>query len=157
MTDTTKTTSQAERELVAFRIGKQEFAVDITSVREIRGWTPETVLPHTPSYVRGVINLRGTVLPILDLATRLGLPPADPTARHVIILVQVGAQTLGLLVDAVSDILSAGEDSVRPTPEIGGDAARQFVRGVLAVDGRMITLVALEEVLPSNVRMPVVA
>jgi purine-binding chemotaxis protein CheW len=157
MTDTIEASSGAGREIVAFRIGHQEFAVDITSVREIRGWTPETVLPHTPAYVRGVINLRGTVLPILDLATRLGLPPTCPTARHVIILVQVGPHTLGLLVDAVSDILSAGEDSVRPTPEIGGDAARQFVRGVLAVDGRMITLVALNEVLPSTVRLPAAA
>ncbi|HRO16306.1 MAG TPA: chemotaxis protein CheW, partial [Paracoccus sp. (in: a-proteobacteria)] len=145
------------RELVAFRIGRQEFAIDITTVREIRGWTPETVLPHSPPYVRGVINLRGTVLPILDLAARLGLPPAGPTARHVIMVAQVGAQLIGLLVDAVSDILSAGEDSIRPTPEIGGDAARQFVCGVLALEGRMITLVTLDEVLPASAALTAAA
>ena len=77
------------RELIAFRIGAQEFCVDIMSVREIRGFTPATVLPRSPSFVRGVINLRGAVLPIIDLAARLGFPAADPTARHVIMVVQV--------------------------------------------------------------------
>lgn len=148
MTDTTDRRVHAGRELVAFRIGDQEFAIDIASVREIRGWTPETALPHAPGFVRGVINLRGHVLPILDLASRLGLGAAEPTARHVIMVVQVGTQTLGLLVDAVSDIQSAEEENIQPTPEIGADIARQFVRGILAVDGRMIVVVALDEVLP---------
>ena len=84
----------------------QEFCIDIMSVREIRGWTPATALPHAPAYVRGVINLRGSVLPIVDLAERLGFPPTDASARQVIIVVQVGAQIVGLLVDAVSDILT---------------------------------------------------
>lgn len=77
------------RELISFRIGAQEFCVDIMAVREIRGWTPATPLPHSPAYVRGVINLRGAVLPIVDLAERLGLPPSTPTQRHVIIVAQV--------------------------------------------------------------------
>ena len=73
------------RELIAFRIGDQEFCVNIMSVREIRGWTPATPMPHAPSYVLGVINLRGAVLPIVDMALRLGMKPAEPTVRHVII------------------------------------------------------------------------
>ncbi len=150
MTDLIDRTTHAAHELVAFRIGQQEFAIDIASVREIRGWTPETTLPHAPGFVRGVINLRGTVLPILDLASRLGLGSADPTARHVIIIVQVGTQTMGLLVDAVSDIQSVEDENIQPMPEIGAEIARQFVRGVLAVDGRMIVVVALDEVLPAT-------
>lgn len=94
------------RELIAFRIGAQEFCVDIMSVREIRGFTPATVLPRAPSFVRGVINLRGAVLPIVDLAARLGFPATDPTVRHVIMVVQVERQVVGLLVDAVLDILT---------------------------------------------------
>ena len=82
------------QEFVTFRIGHQEFAVEIIAVREIRGWTPETMLPHAPPYVRGVINLRGTVLPILDLATRLSLPSTSPTPRHVIMVVQLETQML---------------------------------------------------------------
>jgi purine-binding chemotaxis protein CheW len=150
MIDTIDRSTHAGRELVAFRILQQEFAIDIASVREIRGWTLETALPHAPGFVRGVINLRGTVLPILDLASRLGLPSAEPTARHVIMVVQVGTQTMGLLVDAVSDIQSVEEESIQPMPEVGAEIARQFVRGVLAVDGRMIIVVALDEVLPAT-------
>ncbi len=76
------------------------------SVREIRGWTPATALPRAPGFVRGVINLRGVVLPIIDLADRLGFAPAEPTPRHVIIVAQTGRQIVGLLVDAVSDIIA---------------------------------------------------
>lgn len=149
MTNIISHLADTKRELVAFRIGQQEFAIDITSVREIRGWTPETPLPHAPSFVRGVLNLRGTVLPILCLATRLGLGAPKPTARHVIIVVHVGTHMLGLLVDAVSDILSTGVNQLQATPEIGTEAVRQFMQGVLPIDGRMIAVLALDDVLPS--------
>ncbi|WP_020175381.1 chemotaxis protein CheW [Methyloferula stellata] len=140
------------RELIAFRIGAQEFCVDIMSVREIRGWTPATALPQSPGFVRGVINLRGAVLPIVDLAARLGFPPAEPTARHVIIVAQIGTQVVGLLVDAVSDILTVTDDIVQPTPDVASEMAKTFVRGVLAVEGRMISLIALDNLLPAQER-----
>ena len=82
-------------ELISFRIGEQEFCVDIMAVREIRGWTPATPVPHSPRFVRGVINLRGAVLPVIDLADRLGLGTAVETARHVIIVVQIGSRIVG--------------------------------------------------------------
>src|SRR5260221_12200767 len=124
MTKITKNESASGRELIAFRIGAQEFCVDIMSIREIRGWTPATALPQSPSYVRGVINLRGAVLPIVDLAARLGFAMSEPTARHVIIVAQVGAQVVGLLVDAVSDILTVTDDVIQPTPDIASEAAK---------------------------------
>jgi purine-binding chemotaxis protein CheW len=133
-------------ELIAFRMGTQEFCVDIMSVREIRGWTKVTALPK--SQVRGVVNLRGTVLPIVDLAARLGFPAAEPTARHVIIVAQIGTQIVGLLVDAVSDILTVTGDLIQPKPDVASDMAKSFVRGVLAGDQRMISLIALDQVLP---------
>jgi len=136
------------RELIAFRIGEQEFCVDIMSVREIRGWTPATPLPHAPSYVNGVINLRGAVLPIVDLAARLGFQRTNPTARSVIIVVRVDQQLFGLLVDAVSDILTVTDDALQPTPDLASDLAKTFVRGVMAMEGRMISLIATESVLP---------
>lgn len=135
-------------EFVVFRIGQQEFCVDIMSVREIRGWTPATLLPHSPSYVRGVINLRGAVLSIVDLGGRFGLPLTEPSARHVIIVAQVQKQIVGLLVDAVSDILTVSADTIQPTPEVASDLAQSFVLGVLAIEDRMISLISLDQVLP---------
>ena len=135
------------RELISFRIGQQEFCVDIMEVREIRGWTPATALPDSPPFVRGVINLRGAVLPIIDLGARLGLGPADPTARHVIIVAQVEKQVVGLLVDAVSDILTVTDDMIQPTPDLGSELARASVRGLLAVDGRMVSFLSLSGLL----------
>jgi purine-binding chemotaxis protein CheW len=139
-------------ELMAFRIGSQEFCVDIVSVREIRGWTPATALPHSPDFVRGVINLRGVVLPIVDLAARLGLARVEPTSRHVIIVAQVGKQIVGLLVDAVSEILTVTDDMIQPTPDVASEMAKTFVRGVLAINERMISLIALDEILPKTLR-----
>ncbi len=147
-----KTDGAGPRELITFLIGAQEFCVDIMSVREIRGWTPATPLPHSPGFVRGVINLRGAVLSIVDLAARLGLPATEPSARHVIIVAQVGHQIVGLLVDAVSDILTVTSDTIQPTPDVASDMARSFVRGVLAIDGRMISLITLDQVLPAPER-----
>jgi purine-binding chemotaxis protein CheW len=140
------------REFVSFHVGAQEFCIDIMGVREIRGWTQATPLPHAPSYVRGVINLRGAVLPIVDLAMRFGLGLTEPTPRSVIIVVQVQQQVIGLLVDAVSDILTVPEASMQPTPDIASDLAKTFVKGVYAVDGRMISIVALDSVLPVSAK-----
>lgn len=150
MSYTVKSLSQGDRELIAFRIGDQEFCVNIMSVREIRGWTPATTMPHSPSYMIGVINLRGAVLPIVDLSARLGMKPAEPTQRHVIIVAQVRRKTVGLLVDAVSDILTVTDDNIQPTPEISSDLERQFARGILAIDSRMICLVELEALFPET-------
>ncbi|EJL53160.1 chemotaxis signal transduction protein [Rhizobium sp. CF122] len=145
-----KNLHEGDRELIAFRVGDQEFCVNIMSVREIRGWTPATAMPHSPSYMRGVINLRGAVLPIIDLSARLGMKPAVPTQRHVIIVAQVHRKVVGLLVDAVSDILTVTEDNVQPTPEIASELQRQFARGVLAIDKRMICLLELEAIFPET-------
>ncbi len=136
------------REFIAFRVGSQEFCVNIMSVREFRCWTKTTVLPAAPHFVCGVINLRGIMLPIVDLAVRLGFPPAEPTARHVIIVAQIGGELCGILVDEVSDILNVAGNQVQPTPDVASDMAKTFVRGVIAVGQRMISLIALDQVLP---------
>jgi purine-binding chemotaxis protein CheW len=136
------------RELIAFRIGDQEFCVNIMSVREIRGWTPATPLPHSPPYVIGVINLRGAVLPIVNLSIRLGMKPVEPETRHVIIVAQVGAKVVGLLVEAVSDILTVSDENIQPTPEVTSDLEKQYARGILAIDKRMICLIELGALFP---------
>jgi purine-binding chemotaxis protein CheW len=140
--------SPERRELIAFCVDDQEYCVDIMSVREIRGWSPATPLPQTPTYIRGVINLRGAVLPIMDLADRIGLPPTRPSVRSVIIVVKVGERLVGLLVDAVSDILTITQDAVQPTPDVACDKVKAFVRGLISMEGRMISEIALERLLP---------
>ena len=149
MTEQGKSGAAGTRELIAFRIGTQEFCIDIMSIREIRGWTPATPLPKAPGFVRGVINLRGTVLPIVDLAVRLGFKPSEPTARHAIMVSQIGQQVVGLLVEGVSDIFTVADDDIQPTPDVASDMAKRFVRGVIAIDGRMISLIELSAVLPA--------
>ena len=120
------------------------------AVREIRGWSPATTLPQSPAYMRGVINLRGAVLPIMDLSSRLGLGSAEPTVRHVIIVVKVQERMMGLLVDAVSDILSITDDLVQATPDVACDRVRSFVRGIISLEGRMISEIALDRLLPER-------
>ena len=131
------------REMITFLVGAQEFCIDVMSVREIRVWTPATPIAHAPSYVSGVINLRGTVLPIIDFAARLGFPPAEPTTRHAILVAQIGEQTVGLLVEGVSEILTVTEDLIQPTPVVASELAREFISGIVATQNRIISLVAL--------------
>ena len=138
------------QELISFRIGEQEFCVDIMAVREIRGWTAATPLPQAPSYVRGVINLRGAVLPIVDLSARLGLGATEPSVRNVIIVVRIGPRLVGLLVDAVSEVLTATADMIQPTPDVSCDAVKMFVRGILALEGRMVSWITLDRILPEQ-------
>jgi purine-binding chemotaxis protein CheW len=141
---------QDEFELISFRIGAQEFCIDIMAVREIRGWTQATPLPHSPGYVRGVINLRGAVLPIVDLKDRLGLGATEESARSVIIVARIGERLVGLLVDAVSDILAATKASVQPTPDVACNTVNAFIRGIIATEGRMISWIAIDHVLPEQ-------
>jgi len=148
MNESANISGESGRELVSFRAGDQEYCVDIIAVREIRGWTPCTTLPQSPAYVCGVINLRGAVLPIIDFNARLGRGPTVPSARNVIIVTHIGARLVGLLVDAVSDILTVAMGSIQPTPDVACDTVKSFVRGILTVNERMISLVALDRILP---------
>ena len=136
-----------EHELLSFRVGDQEFCIDIMSVREIRGWTPTTPLPHAPSFIRGVVNLRGVAIPVIDLNERLGLEISVPGPQHVIIVVHVGTEVAGLLVNAVSDIITAKDDMIQPVPPVACGRIRNFVQGLLTVDSRMISLLRTNQLL----------
>lgn len=148
MTDVTETAS-GDLELLSFRVADQEYSVDIMSVREIRGWTRATSLPHAPDYVRGVINLRGSVLPVVDLARRLGIEAGEPNERSVIIVVDVGGRTVGLRVDAVSDILSIPLGNLQAPPDLVTEQADAFIRALTIVEGRMIRVLEVGRVMPA--------
>ena len=138
----------AAAEFLTFALGDEEYGVDILKVQEIRGYDAVTRIPDTPDFIKGVINLRGAVLPIVDLASRLGFESTEASDRNVIIVADIGGQVVGLLVDAVSDILTVTDDVIQPTPDVASDTAKTFVRGLIAMDGRMISLIGLERVLP---------
>lgn len=133
----------ASIELLTFRIADQDYALDIMSVREIRGWTHATSLPHAPHYMKGVINLRGTVLPVMDLSARLGLPAREQGERNVIIVIKIDEKMTGLLVDAVSDIVTLAPDDLQPPPELSSDGSQAVVSALTLIDDRMIRVLDL--------------
>ena len=147
MSSDRKGNGAAAREMITFLVGNQEFGIDVMSVREIRVWSPATPIAHAPSYVAGVINLRGAVLPILDFAARLGFPPAQPTTRHAILVAQVGEQVVGLLVEGVSEIMTVTPDLIQALPNVASYVTREFVSGIVATENRMISIVAVDGLL----------
>jgi len=131
------------RELITFELAGQIFGIDIMSIREIRAWTPVTPLPRVPHYVAGVVNLRGTVLPVLDLAARLGWAATEATPRHAIIVAQIDGQARGLIVDSVSDIVTIAADTLQPPPASADDGMIQFLEGLAASEDRMVMVLNL--------------
>ena len=138
---------ETNRELITFEVEGQVFGLDIMAIREIRAWTPTTRLPRVPHYVAGVVNLRGTVLPVIDLAARLGWQPSEPSPRHAIIVTQMGGQACGLIVDAVSDIVTLPADALQPPPSTAAlsatDAVTPFLEGLAAIVDTMVQVLNL--------------
>lgn len=131
------------QQFITFTLGPDEYGIDIMVVREIKGWTDTTMIPNAPAHVRGVINLRGVIVPIFDLRARFGAGLTVPTSMHVVIIVAAASRTVGLLVDTVSDIISVDPKAIRPIPEMGLPTEDQFLEGLVAMEDRMVTLVSL--------------
>lgn len=136
------------RQCLTFTLGTEEYGVDIMLVREVKGWTEVTRLPSTPPYVRGVLNLRGVVIPIIDLRARFTGTLTEATAKHVIIILAVGSRTIGVLADAVSDILTPQADDIRPAPDSGETDGAHYIAGLIAVEERMVVLLDIATLLP---------
>lgn len=137
-------------EFLSVQIGAQEFAIGIKSIREIRGWIASTRLAHAPDFIKGMINLRGQVLVVVDLAKRLGLPASEPGAASVVVVVENGGRTVGLLVDAVCDIISVPDEMRQNTPETGSDRPKSFIDGLMMLDGRIISIVSIPVLIPDE-------
>lgn len=141
--------SVGKSDVVAFKLAEQDFCIDIGLVREIRGWAPTTVLPHAPEYVKGVINLRGSVVTVVDLSARLGFGAAEPSQRHVVIIAMHAGRVVGLLADLVSDIVTVNDEHMQNVPDIASDPAREFITGMITFDdGRILRKIDLEQLLP---------
>jgi purine-binding chemotaxis protein CheW len=145
--------ANASDQFITFTLGAEEYGVDIMAVQEIKGWTATTAIPNAPGFMRGVINLRGIIVPIVDLRARFGMAPIEPTNMHVVIIITTAGRTTGLLVDAVSDIISVAPEAIRPVPEIGASGER-MLSGLVALDDRMVSLVTLDGLIASAQATP---
>jgi purine-binding chemotaxis protein CheW len=143
--------SELALELISFCIGEQEFCIDVKTVREIRGWTPATPIPHAPSYLRGVINLRGAIMPVIDLRNRLGLGVTVPETRHVIVVVECQDRLAGILVDAVSETFTVSREHLQPAPDLGVEEQR-FIQAIISMESRLITYLRMNDVFPAQVK-----
>jgi purine-binding chemotaxis protein CheW len=132
-------------QIISFAIGDDQYGVDIMSVHELKSWTKVTQLPGQPDYVRGVMNLRGTMIPIVDLRCRFGQGLTEATPLHVVIVVQIDEYTVGLIVDRVSDIVSADPAKTQPVPRVTADEQLRssFLSGLVTVGDEMIALIDL--------------
>ena len=130
-------------QFISFAIGDDQYGVDIMAVREIKEWTEITHLPKQPEYVRGVLNLRGVIVPIIDLRCRFGQGRTEATPLHVIIIVQIEHQLVGLLADRVSDIISIDTAKIKSVPKVAQSARLDFLSGIVTVENSMIALIEL--------------
>ena len=147
-----ETNVASEVEFVTFFTGGQSFSIDIRQVREIRRWSAVTPLPHAPAEVLGMMNLRGSVIPIFDLAVRFGLDRTPDNARNVVVIAAHESQTVGLLVESVSEILSVARDRIQETPDLRSDNSRQSIIGVIPVDDGMTRIIDLGAVIQTDRR-----
>lgn len=137
-------------QFLTFMLAGEEYGVEILGVQEIKGWERCTEIPNTPDYVLGVINLRGAVIPVIDLRRRFGLQPKEFSKLTVVIVVRMdtedGDKTMGFVVDAVSDVYNIDIDQVRPAPALDSGVETRFVKGLATVDEKMIILLDLDHI-----------
>lgn len=139
------THSDATLDIIAFRLHAQEFCVKTTTIREIRGWAPSTPIPHAPPEVVGVMNLRGSIIPIIDLAYKLGMRSTEADQRSAIVVAEVHNMVIGLLVDRVSDILTVPCSQIQPIPEAAASLSNSFSEGIIAHGESMICFLNLSK------------
>lgn len=145
------TGSEDEQQYLTFIMAGEEYGVDILAVQEIRGWEPTTVIPNAPEYIKGVINLRGTIVPIMDLRSRFSLERVEYSPVTVVIILKVeterGERVMGIVVDAVSDVHSISDSDTRNSPELIEDLNTEFIRSLVSVDDSMIILLDVQRLL----------
>jgi purine-binding chemotaxis protein CheW len=134
-------------QLISFAIGDDQYGVDIMAVREIKGWTDITPLPRQPQYVRGVLNLRGIIVPIVDLRCRFGQGLTQATPLHIVIIVHVGNKPIGLLADRVLDIVAVDANEIKPVPRVAQAQRLNFLSGLVTTENAMIALIDLPNLL----------
>jgi purine-binding chemotaxis protein CheW len=144
----------AEEDLVAseyltFTLGSEEYAIDILKVQEIRGYEQPTLIANTPAFIKGVINLRGTIVPIVDLRIKFNLGKIEYTPFTVVIILNVAGRVIGTVVDSVSDVISLSRSQIRPAPDFSGSFDTKYILGLATLDGRMMIVTDIERLMTS--------
>ena len=141
---------QTLRELLTFTLGNEEYCIDILKVQEIRGYEAVTRIANTPGFIKGVINLRGNVVPIVDLRLKLGLGEAHYDSNTVVIILNILKRVIGVVVDSVSDVISLAPEAIKPAPDFGSALDTEYILGLAAVDDRMLIHIDIEKLMGSR-------
>ena len=154
LTETDEADREHQDELLSFHIADEEYAVDILRVREIRGWGNVTRIPRVPDYVRGVLNMRGAVVPVIDLRLRFGLEAQEYGPATVLVVLRTGSgedkRDVGVVVDAVSDVYSVAPKDVKPAPDFGGGGDSNFIKGLTTQDESMVIILDVDRLLDTR-------
>lgn len=142
------------QQFLSFLLDEEEFGIDILRVQELRGWTPVTKVPDMPNYLKGVLNLRGAIIPIIDLRERFGLPLREYGPTTVVIVVKVNTgdseRIMGIIVDAVAETYSITNDEIQPAPQMGGVINTEYITGLVAQGEKMVVLMDVDELMNSG-------
>lgn len=151
----TPAANSGTHQVLTFTLGDETYGVDILRVQEIRGWSPVTRIPQAPGHVLGVLNLRGSIVPIVDMRMRFRLARAEYTPLTVIIVLSVqsatGRRDFGVVVDGVSDVIDVPRGDVKPAPDLGSQASIEFIQGLAAVSGRMVMLLDIDRLIGGDI------
>ncbi|MBK8016858.1 MAG: chemotaxis protein CheW [Betaproteobacteria bacterium] len=142
--------AQAAGEFLTFRLGEEEYGIEILKVQEIRGYDAVTTIANAPSFIKGVINLRGVIVPIVDLRIKFGVGQADYNQFTVVIVLNVGSRVVGIVVDSVSDVMTLTSEQIKPAPEFSSSFDTRYLTGIGAIDDRMLILVDIERLMLSS-------
>lgn len=150
MKSATRAGEEAGREYLAFSLGGEEYAVNILQVQEIRAYERVTRIANMPAFIKGVMNLRGAVVPVVDLRVRFNVGAADYNASTIVIVINIGPRTIGMVVDGVSDVVTLKSSDLRPAPQIAGVLTAEFLEGVAILDKRMLIIVDINGLMSSK-------
>ncbi|RZA22137.1 MAG: purine-binding chemotaxis protein CheW [Proteobacteria bacterium] len=135
----------ADHRFLAFSLGEEAYAVPLAKVREVIALGEITPIPHTPVHLKGVMNLRGQVISIVDLRTRLRMKPAEKSSETAVIILDLHPQSLGMIVDSVNSVLALGSDKISPPPDVEGSLQADFIQGVARIDSGLVLIMDIEK------------
>ena len=141
---------QAGREYLSFVLGDAQYCIDILKVQEIRTYETPTRIANTPAFIKGVMNLRGNIVPIIDLRVKFGLPEQRYDTQTVVIVLNVAKRTVGVVVDGVSDVIAVPASEIKPPPELSGSLDTQYLQGLATVGGQMLIIIDIERLMTSR-------
>lgn len=146
----TDSASVARREFLTFKLGQEEYCLDILKVQEIRGYDTVTTIANTPDFIKGVINLRGNIVPIVDLRIKFRLKHVEYSDLTIVIILNIAKRMIGIVVDSVSDVIALSSEQIKPAPRLGSTIDTEFILGLGTLNERMLILVDIERLMSSR-------